>query len=226
MAILLFFLALASVAQPVPCKPQFAPLDTGASSGETDLDHWAKAEAGSWAGTNWVGWTHGSTRLVRVQLIVRPLADRDNVHEEDRVTVEWRPETLSYAVRCIPTVRAGRMESAPVVNHDLGSSGPLAIALGRRRYTVRLERAREDLSDARVMLSDGTVTQMLYSTDGFVDEPHFQIEWAGDIDRDGRLDLVVNLSRKYSMHPHRLLLSTKAKASELVGEAAVFITGD
>ena len=177
MAILLLFLALASVAPPIPCKPQFAPLDTGASSGETELDHWRKEEAGSWAGTNWVGWTHKSTRLVSVELIVRPLADKDNVHDEDRVTVEWRPKTLSYAVRCIPMVRAGRMDSAPVVNHDLEFSGPLEIALGKRRYTVRL-------------------------------------------------DLVVNLSRKYSIHPHRLLLSTKATTSELVGEAAVFETGD
>jgi hypothetical protein len=61
-----------------------------------------------------------------------------------------------------------------------------------------------------------------YSTDGFVDDPHFYVEWAGDLDRDGRLDLVVNFSRKYSIHPHRLLLSTKAKKGQLVGEAAVF----
>jgi hypothetical protein len=102
MAILLLFLALASVAQPIPCEPQFAPLDTGTSSGETELDHWWKDEAGSWAGKNWVGWTHESTRLVPAELIVRPLADRDNLYDEDRVTVEWRPKTLSYAVRCIP----------------------------------------------------------------------------------------------------------------------------
>ena len=223
---LLLFLALASMAQPIPCKPQFAPLDTGTSSAETELNHWRKEEAGSWAGKNWVGWTRESTRLIPVELIVRPLADRNNVHDEDRVTVEWRSKTLSYAVRCIPTVRAGRMESAPVVNHDLQFSGPLEIALGKRRYTVRLERAREDLTDAKVILSDGAVKQMLYSTGGFVDEPHLEIEWAGDIDRDGRLDLVVNLSRKYSIHPHRLLLSTKAITSELVGEAAVFETGN
>ena len=226
MAILLLFLALASVAEPIPCEPQFAPLDTGTSSGETELDHWRKDEAGSWAGKNWVGWTHESTRLVPAELIVRPLADRDNLYDEDRVTVEWRPKTLSYAVRCMPLVRAGRMESAPVVNHNLEFSGPLEIALGKRRYTVRLERARADLTDAKVVLSDGTVKQILYSTEGFVDEPHFEIEWAGDIDRDGRLDLVVNLSRKYSIHPHRLLLSTRAKTSELVGEAAVFETGN
>lgn len=212
--------------QPSPCTPQFAPLETGASSGETDLDHWRAEEAGSWAGKGWLGWTYDSTRLVPAELIVRPLADKDDVHEEDRVTVEWRPANLSFAVRCMPTVRAGRIESAPVVNHDLLSSGSLEIALGKRRYTVRLEGLREDRTDARVVLSDGKVRQVLYSTEGFVDEPHFYIEWAGDLDRDGRLDLAVNLSRKYSVHPHRLLLSTKAKKSELVGEAAVFETGD
>jgi hypothetical protein len=66
----------------------------------------------------------------------------------------------------------------------------------------------------------------LYSADGFADDPHYFVEWAGDLDRDGKLDLVVNLSRKYSLHPYRLLLSSKSKATQLVGEAAVFLTGN
>ena len=222
----LLLLTLASMALSEPCKPQFAPLETGASSGDTALDHWTKEQAGSWAGKDWVGWTHGSTRLVPVELMVRPLADKDKVHDEERVTVEWRPNNLSFAVRCMPAVRTGRLESAPVVNHELQSSGPLEIALGKRRYTVRLERSRDDLTDARVVLSDGKIRQVLYSTDGLVNEPHFYVEWAGDLDRDGRLDLVVNLSRAYGMHPHRLLLSSKARRNQLVGQAAVFITGD
>jgi hypothetical protein len=226
MTILLLFLALAFLVQPRPCKPQFAPLETGASSAASDLDHWRAEDAGSWNGKDWVGWTYESTRLVPAELIVRPLADPDDIYEEDRVTVEWRPGKLTFAVRCMPAVRAGRMESALVVNHELQFDGPLEIALGKRRYIVRLERLNQNLADARVVLSDGTVRQVLYSTDGFVDDPHFYVEWAGDLDRDGRLDLVVNLSRKYSMHPHRLLLSTTAKESELVGEAAVFVTGD
>ena len=226
MTILLLLLTLAAVAPPPPCKPEFAPLNTGTWSSETDLSHWRKEQAGSWAGKNWVGWTHESATLVPVELIVRPLADKDDVFEEDRVTVAWSPNTVSFAVRCMPTVRAGRMESAQVTNHELQYSGPLEIALGKKRYTVRLERVREDLADARVVLSDGIIRQVLYSTAGFVDDPHFLVEWAGDLDRDGRLDLVVNLSRKYSVHPHRLLLSTRAKKSELVGEAAVFETSD
>ena len=66
----------------------------------------------------------------------------------------------------------------------------------------------------------------IYSADGFTDDPHYFVEWAGDLDRDGKLDLIVNLHRKYSWHPYRLLLSSKASALQLVGEAAIFETGD
>src|SRR5262249_60217718 len=106
--------------------------------------HWRAEEAGSRTGKDWVGGTYDSNRLVPVELIVRPLADKDDIYQEERVTVEWRPVKLSFAVRCMPTVRAGPMESASVVNHDLQYSSPLEIALGKRRYTVRLEHLRQD----------------------------------------------------------------------------------
>src|SRR5215203_4971843 len=112
------------------------------------------------------------------------------------------------------------------MRRGLISTRPLKISLGRRRYELRLESSRENLSDARVILTDGTRSQVLYPVDGFADEPHFDIVCAGDLDRDGQLDLVVNLSRKYSHHPYRLLLSTKSSATEMVGEAAIFETFD
>ena len=86
-------------------------------------------------------------------------------------------------------LHAGRASGPDGVGADreseLQSSGPLGITLGKRRYIVRLEGLRQNAADARVVLSDGTVRQVLYSTDGFVDEPHFYVEWAGDLDRDG-----------------------------------------
>lgn len=44
-------------------------------------------------------------------------------------------------------------------------------------------------------------------SDGLCDGPHFWLEWAGDLDGDGRLDLLVTFSDKYSAHPRQLLLS-------------------
>jgi hypothetical protein len=55
MTILLLLLTLAAVAPPPPCQPEFAPLDTGTSSSETDLNHWRKE-----------GWLVGRKKLGRV----------------------------------------------------------------------------------------------------------------------------------------------------------------
>src|SRR4029079_15604308 len=100
------------------------------------------------------------------------------------------------------------------------------LALGGKQYELRLESVEPSLADAKVMLTYGGRTQVLYSADGFADDPHFDVAWAGDLDGDGKLDLVVNLSRKYSEHPYRLLLSKTAAPGQLVGDAARFDTAD
>ena len=205
------------------CTAQFAPLHTGSFSGSSSLPFWRKADAGAWGGSGWLGWTWKSNTLVPLTLIVRDR--RTDGPSEPEVTVEKTTE-VTFAVRCMRGLQAGTIRSADVVNHQLDSDGPLRVALGARRYEVQLRSTRADRTDATVILSDGRQTQVLYSVDGFVDDPHFEIEWAGDLDRDGRLDLVVNLSRKYSVYPHRLLLSSRAVKNQLVGEAAVFESGD
>jgi hypothetical protein len=40
------------------------------------------------------------------------------------------------------------------------------------------------------------------------------------LDRDGRLDLLVTFSQKYSYHPRQLLLSSGARSGELLAEVA------
>ena len=222
MTIVLLLLALAETPAQKDCKAQFAPLETGAYSGASRVPFWRKSEAGEWGRPGWIGWMQDGDRLQAVQLTVR---DRPKDHPDDNdVNVLWTPD-VTYAVRCIPRLGAGPIRSLRVARRDL-DYGPLTFSLGSRRYDLRLQSAREDRTDARVILSDGRDTQVLYSADGFVDEPHYFIEWAGDLDRDGRLDLVVNLSRKYSWHPYRLLLSSAAAPGQLVADVAVFETGD
>ena len=223
MTTLVFLLVLATAPPQGGCKPQFAPLQTGSHSGPPGLPFWRKEEAGEWGGTGWLGWTSESDTLRPVRLIVRN-RPRDSENDND-VTVESLPD-VTFAVRCIPRLRAGRIQTTGVVNESLEPQRPLKMSLGSRHYELRLQSAREDLYDAQVILSDGRRTQVLYSADGFADEPHFDITWAGDLDRDGKLDLVVNLHRKYSVHPYRLLLSSRASVTQLVGEAAVFETRD
>lgn len=224
MATLSLVLAFLALPPQTTCVPQFAPLSTGSHSGASTLPFWRKEQAGSWNGGGWLGWTREGTTLVPVTLVVRDLR-KDRADDLEEVTVE-KSANVTFAVRCIPGLRAGTIHSAGVVNHDLIGIRSLRLSLGTRRYEIQLRSQRNELSDAVVALTEGSRTQVLYSADGFADEPHFYIEWAGDLDRDGRLDLIVNLSRKYSVHPHRLLLSSKASGNQLVGDAAVLETGD
>lgn len=215
-----------------PCEPQLAPLDTGSSSGLSKLLIWRKEEAGPWKGDGWIGWSRDESILKPVRLTIAsvPKAHPDN---DDEVTVEHVPK-VDYAVRCIPAVRPGpvpvgrrHIDNLPVLNESLLMDGRrLGITLGDRKYELRLESTQASLNDARVVLTDGRLMQVLYSAEGSADEPHYDIEWAGDLDRDGRLDLIVNLNSKYSLHPHQLFLSSKASPGQLVGLVATFLTGD
>ena len=217
--VLLLLVALTAAPQPRGCKPQFAPMETATSSG-ADRDIWRKTEAKDWAGAGWLGWKRDGDALEGVSMAVR-----DSSSDVDEVHVRSMPE-VTFAVRCVPGLRAGTIQNARVVNHDLLGDGPLNVSLGSLRYEVRLETKDSSAADTKVVLAHAGRTQVLYATEGFVDEPHFEIVWAGDLDRDGKLDLIVNLHRKYSVHPYRLLLSTRASRDSLVGEAAVFETGD
>ena len=223
MTIALLLMALAGTPEQKDCRAQFAPLTTGSYSGDSGVPFWRKSEAGDWGGPGWLGWMDDGDRLAPVQLTVRD-RPKEFPDDDDNVTVVSAPD-LTYAVRCIPRLSAGPIRSLGG-NHELDYNGPLTLSIGPRRYELRLQSAREDQADARVVLSDGRDMQVLYSADGFIDDPHYYIEWAGDLDRDGRLDLVVNLSRKYSLHPHRLLLSSAAAPGQLVADVALFETGD
>jgi hypothetical protein len=233
--LLLFVAAVINPPSPpqASCKPQLAPLNTGTSSAASKLPFWRTEEAGSWKGPGWIGWSHSASTLRPVRLNVEDLP-KQQPDDDDEVTVESVPD-VDYAIRCIPSVKPGPIaigrrhtDNLPVLNESLTSPDTrrLGITLGDRKYEVRLESKEESLADARIVLSDGRQTQVLYSADGFADDPHFDIQWAGDLDRDGRLDLIVNLERKYSVHPIQLLLSSRAARGQLVGLAATFLTGD
>ena len=99
------------------------------------------------------------------------------------------------------------------------------ISLRNRLYTIRLISREPNYCDAVLSLTSGATTQTLFDiknlpTDFSCDEPHFEIHWAGDLDRDGKLDLVATLSQKYSYHPRQLFLSSAARQGDLVAEVA------
>jgi len=115
---------------------------------------------------------------------------------------------------------------------DLGAAKREAeFRLGSRLYKIRLQSQEPDYCDAVIILTQGERTQKLFdaarpgaTNDPALvvscDEPHFTVHWAGDLDRDGRLDVLVTFSHKYSYHPRQLFLSSGERSRELVAEVA------
>ena len=164
------------------------------------------------------------------------------------VRLDWKrmpddpPHTLHLAtatpagarllVRGVPGVSAGR---ATTLDENFSLTPNMRTAelrLGDRTYVLELETSRHDLCDAVVTLASAGERQTLFDMkvaspdDVGCDDPHFEVHWTGDIDRDDKLDLLVNFSRKYSLHPRQLLLSSIARQGQLVGEAARYERSD
>lgn len=56
----------------------------------------------------------------------------------------------------------------------------------------------------------------------FRDDGQLRLLFAGDVDRDGRLDLLLDMSDHYNVSRLTLWLSTEAAKGDVVGEAAAF----
>ena len=138
---------LAGPAQQTDCRPQFAPLHTGTYSGASRVPFWRKTEAGEWGGSGWLGWARESDRLPvatgqrldqlqPVELIVRD-RPKDFPDDDENVTVQAIPE-VRFAIRCIPGLTVGPIQTVGIANGSLGYDGPFLFTLGTRQYGIYL----------------------------------------------------------------------------------------
>ena len=166
------------------------------------------------------------------------------VDEDDslikHVEISWRRGDVGAAAFQLSTQPTGplllwtgvpQLEAAPAQTilrwtTDLSPINPMTtLQLNEAHYELALRGVDPGACDAVVILTDGGNSQQLYSLENgqfACDEPHLSVNWAGDLDGDGRLDLVTTFSRKYSYHPRRMYLSSAARPGELVGQVALF----
>lgn len=144
-------------------------------------------------------------------------------------------------VRGVDQLRAGAVATA-VMQTPMEPGKTVEARLGERKYTFgltcrRVERpagaSKEEFhwpgSCAVTLRSDGTRTTLFtysaYEDDrgaGLVSDKVPEIIWAGDLDRDGRLDVLLETSDHYNESEISLYLSSSAAKGALVRRVASF----
>lgn len=75
---------------------------------------------------------------------------------------------------------------------------------------------------SRLVLEGEKISQVLYEWPEGFDDQHCELIWAGDLNGDGKIDLLMNLSDHYNVNEMTLLLSSKRQKVILVEKVAVF----
>ncbi|MES1244805.1 MAG: hypothetical protein ABUT39_24570 [Acidobacteriota bacterium] len=97
----------------------------------------------------------------------------------------------------------------------LGSEeGELWLAEEKEGYSIAFSKGPNGFKAPQILRAD------TYDSDG---PP--TLHWAGDLDRDGKLDLVIDITNHYNLSRMALFLSSLAKEGELVGLAGFFDSG-
>lgn len=141
--------------------------------------------------------------------------------DEDRINAFSRPREALLLFRDVPGLEAGPVAEGSFEMESLGWKSVVPITLGDAKYELEVSAKNEYLERGLVTLRHGGASQVIFRMPEFVDDAHLSLRFAGDLDGDGRLDLIMANSWKYSLHPIQLYLSSAAKSGELVREVAV-----
>lgn len=147
--------------------------------------------------------------LAELPITIRAFQDScidDSPGQESGRSIEV-PDTDSVVmlVRGIDGLVPGAVVSAtyPVDHYDYEFAESLSLDWSNRQLSLRPVRVGDGF---RVELVDALQTNVLYITD-WTDEGSWALRWAGDLNRDGGLDILLDATHKYSVFTTRLFLS-------------------
>lgn len=165
---------------------------------------------------------------LRVRRVYDPWEDAEGETTGKRVEVDGHNDV--FLLRS-PHLRAGHVVAASPMRTELPIDAPTPITLGATQYTLDYHCGSDPdergIVECALILDDGRrqqeLARVLYF---FADREHMGVlfHFAGDLDGDGRLDLLIDISRTdHEWHP-ALFLSSAADEGELVKKVAELVT--
>lgn len=140
------------------------------------------------------------------------------IHADD-IRMRGKPSFLFSGFK---RLKEGVVEYALHYGDDLSPGGEIQLELRNgSRYRLRVERPISDSDTTSLLISSGRRHQRLeYSASPDPDGDRSSIEWAGDLDHDGRLDLLIHRSSSREGVTTLYLSSDAQDESMLMKESA------
>ena len=165
--------------------------------------------------------------LVPTRLQVADVPDRC-AGSATQITAVGVQEPL-FLVRGPAVFTEGPVDTAYVGYRFIFPGEHLSVRLGEERWFgfVAYGTANPAIGGARVTdyvirLEHGTLSQTIAEFPRIDSDGPPQLRWAGDLDRDGLLDALFDLTTSYAGHRYVLFLSSGSAPEQLVGRAAEF----
>jgi hypothetical protein len=162
------------------------------------------------------------TTEVTIRAIPHPLSDDDS-NDDDGRSIEAEGCRGALALLRVDGLTDGPVATAaagrlPIPEETVAS---LIVADAANRSYLSAVRA-PDGGPVEILLSRGERRQKVASIANCCNDTWPAIIWAGDLDRDGELDLLLEVSAHYAGSEQVLFLSSAAGKSGLVGKVARF----
>lgn len=230
---LLILLIFANQASDARQKPKHASrvelLETGDFHGD---------EVRARTGERWLGLhvsDHGSLLLpyhLRVEAVHDGIVDDDEEQKTGKAVSVDLPLEPSFLVKGSMVLKEGPVTTVLEGAKTLEKASTLSLGLAEHSYVLKIvgDEDKEKCSqqslprNAKLVLTSGDSAQVLYSLKECGNDAGWALLWAGDIDRDGKLDLYVSVNQHYNVSERKLFLSSSAEEGQLVKEVADFVT--
>lgn len=176
----------------------------------------------SLAQRNWIGLYDSDNQhslkptQVSINLTRHHMTDADGEQTGKRVTA--RPETPLVLISGLDGLQPGPIKHLDFDKTHIHPGDTLSFEFLKKNYQLIATGNRDkngSVTDCKLFLHSEGKSQLIGESD-FFDETAFNVVWAGDLDGDNALDLLMDLSYKHSFGLFTLFTSSNAKPGKLL----------